>query len=244
MNQVLAKKLKEVIHNHFMMANSYSEIESQIAIAINAIAQGVCANVAEAAQTYNVPVSRLRKRWKGCQSRSKRPGAGKKLTDAEELAICKYLDRLDEIGVAARYSMLAPCANSLLRSNHLDTSTPSSTVSNKWPQQFLKRYPQYAIRRQKTLDLHRKNAHRPDELQAWFERFHHLYVEKGIQPEDCNNMDETGFQIGIGKDQWSITKDRDRPLYLPSANNRDLITAVECVSAVGNVILGVLHQQA
>ena len=172
------------------------------------------------------------------------------LTDAEELAICKYLDRLDEIGVAARYSVLASCANSLLQSNHLDTSTPSPTVSNKWPQRFLKQYPQYAIQRQKTLDLHQKNAHRPDELQAWFERFHHLYVEKGIQAEDCYNMDKTGFQIGIGKDQWSITKDRDRPLYLLSANNWDLITAVECVSAAGNVISlmlilpDVLHQQA
>ena len=146
--------------------------------------------------------------------------------------------------------MLAPCANSLFRSNHLGTSTLSPTVSNKWPQQFLKQYSQYAIQRQKTLDLHRKNANRQDELQAWFEKFHHLYVERGIQAEDCYNMDETGFRIGIGKDRWSITKDRDKRLYLPSANNRDLITAVECVSAAGKVISpmfilpGVLHQQA
>ena len=44
------------------MANSYSEIESQIAIAINTIDYGVCANVAEAARMYNVPVSCLRER--------------------------------------------------------------------------------------------------------------------------------------------------------------------------------------
>ena len=60
------------------------------------------------------------------------------------------------------------------------------------------------------------NAHRQDELQTWFERFHHLYVEKGFQPNDCYNMDETGFQIRIEKDQWSIIKDRDKLLHLLS----------------------------
>ena len=50
----------------------------------------------------------------------------------------------------------------------------------------------------------------------------------GIQSEDYYNMDKTGFRIGVGKDQWSITKVSDRPLYLPSANDWDLITAVEC----------------
>ena len=95
-----------------------------------------------------------------------------------------------------------------------------------------------------------KNGHKPEELLAWFERFYHQYVEKSIVPEDCYNMDETGFRIGIGKDQWAITKDLKRPMYLLSASNRDLITAVECINAAGNVIApklilpGVLHQQA
>ena len=62
------------------MADSYAKTESQITIAINAINHGLCANVAEAACSYNVPGVRLQEQWKGQPSRLKQPGAGKKLT--------------------------------------------------------------------------------------------------------------------------------------------------------------------
>ena len=49
-------------------------------------------------------------------------------------------------------------------------------------------------------------------------------------------MDETGFCVGVGKDQWVITKDHVRPLYLASSNNRESITVVERVNAAGRII--------
>ena len=59
----------------------------------------------------------------------KQSGAVKKQTNAEEIAICKYLNCFDEIKVAAQYCMLAQCANSFLKSNHTNQSAPPPLVS-------------------------------------------------------------------------------------------------------------------
>ena len=55
-------------------------------------------------------------------------------------------------------------------------------------------------------------------------------AEHGIVADDIWNMDETGFQIGIGKDQMVVTK-RRRAHYFSLATNRESATAVEAISA-------------
>jgi hypothetical protein len=45
-------------------------------------------------------------------------------------------------------------------------------------------------------------------------------------------MDETGFQIGVGKDQMVVTK-RRRAHYFSLPTNRESATAVEAISAAG-----------
>ena len=218
------------------MSQAYRDEEVRIQQAMNAVRIGICPNLAVAARKYKAPSRRLQERWKGVPSKLGRSGAGKKLSDAEEMALCQYLDRLDAIGVSARYQLLFKCADSILKWNHPDDTTPASTVSSEWGKRFLKRHPQYSLRKQKILDVNRKNAHHPDTIQVWFRKFQEKCIEKGIQQNDCYNMDETGFRIGIGRDQWVITKDRTRPAYLPSSSNRELVTVIECVSAGGTVI--------
>ena len=46
-------------------------------------------------------------------------------------------------------------------------------------------------------------------------------------------MDETGFRIGVGKDQLVVTK-RKRQQYLGSVENRESATVIECISASGD----------
>jgi hypothetical protein len=55
------------------------------------------------------------------------------------------------------------------------------------------------------------------------------------QPEDMYNMDETGCCIGVAKNQYVYMRNK-RTVIMPSANNHELITLVECVNATGNVI--------
>jgi len=58
-------------------------------------------NVAEIAWTYEVPVTRLRRRLQGRQSKQERLAQNCKLSVDQELAVCQYLDRLDTIGTSA-----------------------------------------------------------------------------------------------------------------------------------------------
>ena len=60
--------------------------------------------------------------------------------------------------------------------------------------------------------------------------------EKGILLDDMYNMDETGFQIGVGKNQWIVTIDPSRQSYLASSNNRDYITIIEEIQGLGEVL--------
>jgi hypothetical protein len=54
----------------------------------------------------------------------------------------------------------------------------------------------------------------------------------GILDQDIWNMDETGFCIGVGRDQLVITKQK-RQLYLEVLTNRESATVVEAISGGG-----------
>lgn len=57
-----------------------------------------------------------------------------------------------------------------------------------------------------------------------------------IHLRDLYNFDETGFQIGIGKDQWIVTREFKKPSFSPSNTNREYTTVVEAISADGHFI--------
>jgi hypothetical protein len=60
-------------------------------------------------------------------------------------------------------------------------------------------------------------------------------------------MDETGFPIGVGKDQFVITR-RKRPQYFGLVENRESATAIEAINAAGDhipaflILAGQVHQ--
>ncbi|KID81924.1 transposase [Metarhizium guizhouense ARSEF 977] len=81
--------------------------------------------------------------------------------------------------------------------------------------------------RQASEDLERVNV--------YFQRLFTILTEEGIPPEDIWNMDETGFSIGIGKDQLIVTK-RKRAHYFGLPENRESATAIESISTGGRVI--------
>jgi hypothetical protein len=166
-------------------------------------------NLAAAACEFRVPVRRLRARWAGQQSKQERPGTNKRLSEDEELVVCLYLDRLEAIGTAARKQMITGCANDILRRGFTpsESDTEPPKVGLHWTRRFLERHPEFKVRKQRNIDSNRKNAHDPESFEDWFRRYKALVDEKGIQPGDIYNFDETGFRIGVGKDQWIVTRD-------------------------------------
>ena len=63
-----------------------------------------------------------------------------------------------------------------------------------------------------------------------------MVEERGIQPRDIYNFDETGFCIGVGKVQWIVTLDPNHQSYLGSSTNQDLVTSCVTISGDSEVL--------
>ncbi|OQE67747.1 hypothetical protein PENNAL_c0164G07715 [Penicillium nalgiovense] len=57
--------------------------------------------------------------------------------------------------------------------------------------------------------------------------YERVVTERAIQPEDIYNFDETGFQIGVGRDQWIITLEPRKKLFNGNVTNRESVTVVD-----------------
>ncbi len=105
------------------------------------------------------------------------------------------------MGFSATFSIIEQCIYSFLKASHSDSDNPLSSPDEYWARRFLENYSEFHKIRQKSIELNRKTAHSPEDLQDWFERFKKIVDEYDIQAEDIYNYDESGFRIGIEEDQ-------------------------------------------
>jgi Tc5 transposase DNA-binding domain len=133
------------------MPVTYHEIEDRIIQAVEHVADFPDADIAKTARDFDVPYNQLRYRLKTSNSRISADGQNKKLSPAQELALCHFLDRLDTTGFPARIGFIKSFANDLLRSNYIDPTTDPPSVSHIWPHRFLNRHPEYSTRKLKPL---------------------------------------------------------------------------------------------
>jgi hypothetical protein len=219
------------------MPVTYHEIEERIGEAVAHIQKNPHSNISKIAREFDVPCQRLRYRLKTGKSKITENGQNKKLSPAEELALCHFLDRLDATGFPARIPFIKGFANDLLRRNHTDPTTDPPSVSHMWPQRFLDRHPEYSVRKLKPLAIERQKTHTIGDLEGHFERFKAAVAEYGILPDDLYNMDETGFRIGVGRAHKIVTRRNNKErLYLSDPNNRESITSIETICADGSEI--------
>ncbi|KJZ68840.1 hypothetical protein HIM_11770 [Hirsutella minnesotensis 3608] len=175
----------------------------------------------------------LRYRLKRSEHKSSRIAHNRKLSVADEGAICRYVDRLDAINLAVRPEFIVDAANAILRANAPSAKLGDPpTVGVHWATRFIQRH-NYDKRRQKTLSADRAASEDLHWVVEYFKRLQKILEQEGIQPDDIWNMDETGFRVGVGKDQLIITK-RKRSHYFGIPENRESATLIEAISAVGH----------
>jgi hypothetical protein len=171
------------------MPGLYNEEETRVLEAVAELELQKKPNFSAAARKYRVPIGRVRRRFFGSSSKIDTGGCNKVLSDAQEQALCLYIDRLDELGAPIRQHMLAKAANSILKDTGIHRKVGPRKASR-----FLKRHSEYRLRKQNPLAADRKNTHDPAHIQKWYTQLQ--AVDKfGIQPGDIYNMDETGFRI-------------------------------------------------
>ncbi|KJZ68123.1 hypothetical protein HIM_12484 [Hirsutella minnesotensis 3608] len=208
-------------------------MEERVKGAVEHIEKFPCAKVATVAREFGVPRGRLRYRLQGRPAKIGQKASNTKLSRPEEAALCRYIDRLDAFNLAVRVEFVADAANCILRERFGRSEAPVVGRPN-WTSRFLKRHG-YLKRRQKKLQAERQASEDLTRVHQYFETLQQVVQENGIPPEDIWNMDETGFRIGVGKDQLIVTK-RARAHYFGIPENRESATAIEAISASGEVI--------
>ena len=212
------------------MPKNNKEIDAMVGKALDALSNQKKPNVRKTAREFAVPEGRLRRRWKGGKTLFQRSPTNRKLDTAQEGALCQYLNYLDSVGLPLKRPQIGATANSILASS--DTDLPQQ-IGEHWIQRFLKRHPEYHVRRKRAIDIERLQAVDKTVVERWFEDYRHQVALHGICPEDIYNFDETGFQIGVGKDQWIVTREPRKKIFNGATTNRESVTVVECVSTDG-----------
>ena len=208
--------------------------EDQMLKAIDALNTQKPPNIAKTAREYGVKWQTLSVRWKGRSNLLEWPPTNTRLSKEQEKALCHYIDTLEQLNVKPLARMIQSSANSILKSTHTNLDTPPPTVSEKWLNRWLGRHPEYKKRRSRAIELDRKRAEDHEVIQEWFQKLHRTIQNHGILKEDIYNFDETGFNIGVGRDQWIITRDfNTKKPHIGMNSNREYVTVVEAVNTDG-----------
>ncbi|KJK73638.1 hypothetical protein H634G_11103 [Metarhizium anisopliae BRIP 53293] len=209
-----------------------SEVELRVEEAIEYLEGNPDAKLATVARLFEIPRSRLRRRFNGCSTKKGRPATNTKLSREEEVALSHYIDRLDAINFAVRAEFITDAANYIIKER-----SPSSLagqfepVGKLWTTRFIQRHG-YSKCLQKKLDSNRQASEDVTRVLQYYQQLQAVIEAHGIPPDDIWNMDETGFRIGIGKDQLIVTK-RKRAHLFSMPENRESATAIEGISAAG-----------
>ena len=139
------------------------------------------------------------------------------------------------MGCPGRLREIQTSANQILRQD-ADPTKPYPTVSIQWAKRWITRQDKlYKIRR-KPLAAARKNAHYLALLQGHFQRCKDLVAQYGIYLEDTWNFDETGFRIGMLREDWVLSIDPIRKIYSADPENRESLSSQEYINGVGHDI--------
>ncbi|KAJ6090439.1 hypothetical protein N7486_009254 [Penicillium sp. IBT 16267x] len=209
------------------MPELYQSIEARIQLAILELENVESPNIKAWAREHNLPYQRLLARYKGHSSRSERTPSGRKLDESQEAALCRNIDFLDSIYLPPKRPLatISTIRLSLLRSVAIGYSASSA---------------EYLSRRQRAMDIERKKCLDKQVAKDWFDSYQETIAQYGITADDICNFDETGFNIGVGRDQWIITREPKRQISGGFSTNREYATVIEAVSATGSTIAPVV----
>lgn len=203
--------------------------EERIAAAIHWMQSGATSNMAEAAAKFGLVYTTFQNRYTGrTKSRAEANRKLFKISPETEDVLVEWCQYLGMRGTPLNRRTIGPRVKALC----------GSSPTKAWFRGFVRR-------RQKELKLYRPSGLAPNRAQAFnqtvvghhFDLFKAEIMEKyNIPPENMWNMDEKGIQLSGGRKQrrekYLFSRDR-RPKYRIRSDKLELVTIIECASAVG-----------
>ena len=218
-------------------------IENRIQNALATISNDCAPNISALARQFDVPRTRLMRRWHGNGSRATVGGHNKALTNEQEKGLLQFAKDMEEQGLNITEVNLVDAANYLLsrewksrKAQDLEISDTPHIVSSNWCRRFKQRHPELYVRTGKSLAIARKDAQNLATLENHYERLQRILRKYGISTCDWYNFDETGYRIGVARNKRVLTFEPSKRVYVANPDNRELATGIETCSADGHVI--------
>ena len=186
----------------------------------------------------HLPLSTRWHRKHGRPSRRDKAVKQQLLTPCEEQALVDHILRWSRNGYPIPAKSLPFLAAVILR-QRVNSSKSSTTCdickppSKKWRLAFYKRHPNVKSRRLKAIDWKRHDFHIYDKMVDWFQVIGRELQMLDVLQENVYNMDETGILLSAPTSMEVLVGRDDLRNYRGAGVQRQLITAIECISADG-----------
>ncbi|TVY93491.1 hypothetical protein LAWI1_G001484 [Lachnellula willkommii] len=182
-----------------------------------------------AAQATPVPAASIRR---PSQSEEEKAQGQQYLTPQEEKALVDFLLRMSDLGCLVRVKFLPSLAFSIAR-RRTTTDRAIKPPNKNWSQAFERRHPDLKARRVRAMDWSRYDKNIYNKITHWFEVIEKELRRPDIDPRNVYNMDETGVMLSMLDGAKVLVGKDDRRDYRGARVKREMVTAIECVSAAG-----------
>lgn len=207
--------------------------------ASQALAQRLPASVPRSfraiADHTDVPRSTLHARARGRRSIEAKAQSQQYLTPFEEEAMVDFVLQMSDLGTPVRMKYIPSIAFSVTRGRP-EPDRPLKPPGKNWAKSLEKRHPELKARKVKALnwDRHEKNIF--PKIEHWFQEIGKVLKGSDIMQENVYNMDETGVMLSKLGSVKVLVGQNDRRDYRGARVERQMVTAVECISADGRYL--------
>ena len=153
-------------------------MESRIQEAIQYLNDFPTAKVTAVAREFQIPRLRLARRLNGIPPKKGRPASNTKLSVPKEKALCRYINRLDNINLTVRANFVTDTTNHILQEKGKD-----EIIGRNWTTRFLMRHG-YDKRLQKKLNANRQASEDVKRVRQYFQKLHKVIQKYGIPSDD------------------------------------------------------------
>lgn len=194
------------------MGSANFDIDSRVEEAAQYLRNNPKAKQRAVAKKFNVPRDRVRRHLSGVQPKKGRHASNAWLTEPEEVALCRYIDRLDRMNPSVRKEFIKDAADLILRERTEAATPPSVGLLCADLARFGDQHP----KKEGAAKL------RPERVGAW-----HEYQRKISWP-NLVYWNPAGAAIQQHETAWTILVPQVCVMYFtPSRHNTDHVTTCE-----------------
>ncbi|KAL4255103.1 Centromere and Transposable Element-Derived Protein [Pleurotus pulmonarius] len=176
-----------------------------------------------AARDFDVPNSTLQGRFAGRLAKKDAHEGQKHFSKSQELTIIDWISTCGKRGIPITQPALQAFASDFL----------GHPVGENCPRRFIRRHPELKTNLTQPLEACRANALNRASVDRYFDTLEEVIQEYKVRHENIYNMDEKGLVLGATSRSLAII-DRDQStVYEIGDGSRELVTAIECISAAG-----------